>query len=159
MGVTAAITGSATPTLAKAASPSEMPAQPARPVAGCLALACVAEAAPVRKDGSKPPDGPRGPLVSASELQSISDRSAWDKTDAAIAEVRRAEHSYEEARAGAESGDSGARRQLDGRYSAFKYACKALKAAVDNEIQIVRKREAADAERSHIAKTRQLPRP
>jgi hypothetical protein len=80
MSVTLAITDSITPTLAQAASPSTVPAKPAK-VAGPFD-APVFNPASVPKDGSKPPDSPRGPLIPAYELPSISE-NATDPTAAA----------------------------------------------------------------------------
>jgi hypothetical protein len=77
MGGTATIDSTTRPP-AEAQPRSTVPAESAEPlpppVPGPLAGPSVVNAPPVAKDGSKPPDSPRGPLVSACELPSTSNR-------------------------------------------------------------------------------------
>jgi hypothetical protein len=142
MGVTVATSATL---VAQAASPSPVPAIPAK-VTGPLDKAPVVNADPVPKDGSKPPVGPRGPSVSASALQSTSDKKPWDVTRAALEKVRKTRDSYDQARDSYdraqdsydqphdESVDSAARAQLDRKWSALRDARDELHAAVKMEI-------------------------
>jgi hypothetical protein len=112
------------PARTPAGSPSTMPAKSAKPVAGPLGGPPVVIEPPVAKDGLKPQDSPRGPLVPASALQ------PWQDTDDAIKGLLKAEQAFKQQTL-AESGDFVAAAKLVGDASqklvaAVRYEMAAL---------------------------------